>query len=297
MDAGFKNLHDMELQVRAMAAASSPSLLFKLLHEACAWAAPRAAVFLVRRGKIRGWNSSGYDPSVARALREHCAPLEPSWVDGEGRLNFGQPQAGERCLLPLTVRDKPIAFVLAERSVDEGPWFPSALRLLVEVAQMRLELDLALRKLGAIAEGARPAAATATVPADRPAMATRPAETAPIAMPSTDVATLPDPGDLEPETGEVDVAAQEEPAELVAARRYARLVATDIRLYNEEAVVLGQREGDLVERIGDQLGLGKQTFLRRHGALGPTGLQVLRDAYVQVLAAGKAELIPAAALD
>ena len=83
---------------------------------------------------------------------------------------------------------------------------------------------------------------------------------------------------------------------LDAARRYARLVATDIRLYNEEAVAQGRKQGDLADRLGEHLGRGKETFLKRHGDLGPTGLELLHDAYVQVLAGGDASLLPEATL-
>jgi hypothetical protein len=75
-------------------------------------------------------------------------------------------------------------------------------------------------------------------------------------------------------------------------RRYARLVATDIRLYNEEAVVLGRRHRDLVDRLSDQLARGKEAFLRRHGPLGRTALEILRGAYVEVLAGGDENLVP-----
>ena len=90
-------------------------------------------------------------------------------------------------------------------------------------------------------------------------------------------------GEVQVETG-----ADSDPG-LDAARRYARLVATDIRLYNEEAVTLGRRNGDLVKRLEEHLGRGKETFLRRHGDLGPTAIELLRDAYVQVLAGGDAD--------
>jgi len=73
---------------------------------------------------------------------------------------------------------------------------------------------------------------------------------------------------------------------------YARLVATDIRLYNEEDVILGRRQGDLAERLGEHLDKGEETFMRRHGDLGHEGREILHDAYVQVLAGGDAELIP-----
>jgi hypothetical protein len=91
--------------------------------------------------------------------------------------------------------------------------------------------------------------------------------------------------------------AADDPPQLKAARRYARLVATDIQLYNEEAVALGRQQGDLVRRLSEQLGRGKETFLRRHGDLGPEGLQILHEAFVNVLAGGNAQLLPTTALE
>ena len=68
-------------------------------------------------------------------------------------------------------------------------------------------------------------------------------------------------------------------------------MATDIRLYNEEAVMLGRRNRDLVHRLGDQLDRGEETFGRRFADLGDEGLGLLRDAYIQVLAAGDPSLL------
>ena len=56
--------------------------------------------------------------------------------------------------------------------------------------------------------------------------------------------------------------------------------------------MLGRRNGDLVKRLSQDLNRGKETFLKRHGDLGEIGLQILRDAYVQVLAGGDAALLP-----
>jgi hypothetical protein len=158
------------------------------------------------------------------------------------------------------VLEKPIAILVAERSTDEQPWLPPLLSMLIRVAELRLGLDLVRRKL-------KMAAGTPVIVEQQQAVADEPA-----ASPLDD-------------------------AQLDAARRYAKLLATDIRLYNEESVMLGRRNGDLVERLGEHLDRGKATFLRRHGELGPTALEILHDAYLQVLAGGNAELMPAGVLD
>jgi hypothetical protein len=76
------------------------------------------------------------------------------------------------------------------------------------------------------------------------------------------------------------------------ARRFARLIASDIRLYNEEGVILGRRQGDLLRRLQDPLTRGREAFVRRFGDLGDEGLRLLHEACVQVLAAGDEALLP-----
>ncbi len=287
IEASFPHLQALDRQVEAIAGATSPVEVFQQIHRACRWAVPRAAVFLVRRGEVCGWSSTGYGPEVAEALRAHRSPLDAAWRDLTRVPDFGQPAFDEARLLALEVKDQPIAFVLVERATGQGPWFPEALNLLAAAARLRLELDLAQRKLGStsrapvVAPPAEPAAASAKAPASA-------------ASSETDDLRRTE---LDPEPSEIDVREPVDSPEILAARRYARLVATDIRLYHEDAVLLGQRNGDLVQRLGNQLDLGKQTFLRRYGSLGPAALELLREAYVQVLAAGKAELIPSSALD
>ena len=155
--------------------------------------------------------------------------------------------------------------MIGERHPEE-PWEPRALGWLATVAGLRLELALTRKRLQ-------------TGPPDPPRPVASPAE------PRTP--TAPEPTALAP------VAQPETPdPQLEAARRYARLVATDIRLYNEDAVVLGRRHRDLVERLAEPMGRGKESFLERHGNLGAAAVTLLRDAYVEVLAGGDAELLP-----
>jgi hypothetical protein len=78
---------------------------------------------------------------------------------------------------------------------------------------------------------------------------------------------------------------------LEEARRYAKLVATDVRLYNEEAVVSGRETGDLASKLWVHLHRGREAFVRRFPDLGEDGIALLYDAYVQVLAGGDASLL------
>lgn len=278
-------LDGVEQHVRALAKADSPPDVFRSLLNATSVAAPRAAIFLVRRGRIHGWGSLGYEADVAQKQRAFSCEAGVEWAQAEASAShpeFGQPPAAEVFRRALMLRVKPIAILHTERRAGEEPWLPRALDVLVTVAQLRLELALAQRPQAAgrpAAEEVPPPQVELQIPIpDAPAPAESAAEVTAIRpVDETDAKNL-DP-------------------EVAAAQRFARLVATDIRLYNEEAVVLGRRHRDLGERLGEHLTRGKQAFLKRHGSLGPTGLEILLEAYVQVLAAGDSALLPTSVLD
>lgn len=303
--ADLQGLEELERAVRELAGADSPSAVFRRILQSCARHAPRAAVFLIRKGRVCGWSGSGHRTEAIEALRAFSAPLGRSWSDGSERPDFGQPAADEARLIPVEVKSSPIAFVLVERSTGQRPWSPEGLSLLATVARMRLEYDLLLRKSEAAKDSSEsqpsappPAAVRRGEPEPVAPRAAAPEPVAPEApAPAPESRPLEVLEDLAPDTTEIDAAPPADSPEMAAARRFARLIATDIRIYHEDAVLHGQREGDLTERLGEQLDLGKQTFLKRHGALGPAGIALLREAYVEVLAGGKAGLIPARLLD
>ncbi len=278
----------MERQVSGLAAAASPAEIFRLVLEGSRLAAPRSAMFLLKQGQIKGWGCVGYDPETARLQRAFTSPTDAGWLGevaaGDPGLksrvasgaepDFGQPAASEAAAIAVRVKAKVIAILLAERTGDQTPWNPSLLGILVQVAQLRLTLGLALRKLRPAEQAAAPEPA-----GDAPA---------PVVGPAPEPTELSPVAEAEADDGGID---------LSVVRRFARLVATDIRLYNEEAVMLGRKNGDLADRLAEQLVRGRETFMRRHGDLGKTALDLLHEAYVEVLAAGKGELLPVSVLD
>ncbi len=327
----------LEECVQSLVESQSPSDIFKTLLTGSQSAAPRGAIFLVRQGVVKGWGSIGYDENVAKAQRAYRTAADKGWLgelvsdrDGAIRVrssggdpDFGQAAPSDAAAIPVRVRGRTIAVLMTERCAGEDLWLPSALSMLVTVAQLRLELDLALRKIKAGARGPQPAAPPQRASAPETPVAETPASEAPVAGPPPQVPAAQEPAveaapgppaapsaetvqidslELEPEAqvakeiDEVEEVADED-AELSAARRFAKLVATDIRLYNEDAVIQGRRERDLVDRLGDQLGRAKETFLKRHGSMGSAAVEILHEAFVEVLAGGDADLMPVSVLD
>jgi len=298
-------LEMLDRKMAELASFLSPSEIFRALLEGTAAGAPRAAIFLMRDGRWKGWSSIGYPAAAEQAQRRAVAPADSGWLAalaaeedarwrsltaGESIPDFGQPHAGDTVGLPVRVGGKAVAIVIAERTGSEEPWSPAGLSILCQAARLRLELDLAWRRLKGAGTG-RTAAATVAAGivsplsprADESVLAET---TSAVSSPHASAAAT----ELAPWSGVAAGTADPDPRR-EEARRYARLVATDIRLYNEEAVVAGRRQRDLVRRLGEQLQRGRDAFAQRFPDLGPDGAKLLDEAYVQVLAGGDASLI------
>jgi len=296
MKSDATTLELLDRKMAELASFLSPGEIFRALLEGTTAGAPRTAVFLLRDGRFKGWSSIGYPVDAARRQREIALPADDGWLAalaaeedvrwrslsrGESAPSFGQPPASEVVGLPLRVSGKTVAILVAERTDDEGPWAPPALALLCQAARLRLELDLAWRRLrGSVAKSA---------PVEEPVAVV---QEQPVAVAVATVADTPSADDtaLAPWSGVAAPGRAENDPRREEARRYARLVATDIRLYNEEAVVLGRRQRDLVSRLGEHLKRGRESFARRFPDLGAEGTKLLDDAFVHVLGGGDATL-------
>lgn len=310
MKAVEEEVGALELDLESIAGAHTPAEVFRAVLRAARRGAPRLAMFLVRReapGRLKGWTSVGYPRPVGPRLRSVDAPASEIWfgraleaAQGEAVVrgaedaapDLGQPDAAEALAFALRAEGRPLAVLVAERGVEEVPWRPGLLRLLLRWAAVRLELELARRRLRVLS---RPEAAEPST--DESARAS-----------GSDVSTgeAPPAGGTgargeSPSPAETGVAPAEVAPPVLSVRRsrqdeartFARLVATDIRLYNEEAVMLGRRHRDLQQRLADQLDRGRHTFLRRFPDLGEARAEeMLHDAYVQVLAGGDSDLLP-----
>jgi hypothetical protein len=288
MTGNFQGLSALQAAVAAIASAKTPSEIFRALLEGAACGAPRTTVLLLRERRWKGWGGSGHDAAALAALRALALPDDHAWLarlavsaepwlpagPGDDLPRFGQAPAEAAFGVSVRAGGKAVAALIAERGPGQGPWQPEALAVLVDAARLRLELDLAWRRLRAAGSALTEAPLeprTGMETTDRSAVATQ-------LSPWSDQPAPPAP-EPDPRVDEV--------------RRFAKLVATDIRLYNEEAVVHGRQQRDLAQRLGEQLHRGRESFVQRFPELGADGLRILRDSYVQVLAGGDDSLIPA----
>lgn len=76
-----------------------------------------------------------------------------------------------------------------------------------------------------------------------------------------------------------------------SARRYARLLVSEIKLYHEAAVVAGRREGDLSSRLGGEISRARVLYEQRVPSAVRNRADYFRDELVKTLANGDASLL------
>jgi hypothetical protein len=94
-----------------------------------------------------------------------------------------------------------------------------------------------------------------------------------------------------PQSADAPAAGNEE----IAARQYARLLISEIKLYHHDAVEEGQRERDLTIRLGGEIARARSLYGARVPADVPHAAEFFRDELVRTLAGGDASLVDASA--
>ena len=206
------------------------------------------ALFVVKGSAVNGWQGIGFDDNeaiktlslntgsglVAKAIQGRN-PAGGSAQDFDaGFIDSVKAPADDQCLvLPLVVKDKVAAVIYADAGrVPGGTLDASGLQALTRFAAVWLELA-ALRKAGgAVTEEALP-------PQQAPAMGA--ATAAPPAAPATEEEELHK-----------------------KARRFAKLLVEEIKLYNQPKVDEGRQHNDLYHRLKVDIEKSRATYDKRY---------------------------------
>lgn len=253
---------------------SLSQLLDTLGSQASAEAA-RCALFVVRGRALQGWSLAGFSPAPADARSvtigldalPDFARVISQGQRGEVRTSafasdaaeilafMNHPSVDTGVVVPVTVGGQVAALVYADDGGREdrpvpASW-PEAIELLARHAARCLEAQTAIRaarlsNTGASAPAAAPGPQLRAVPTPVPA----PQPAAPVAV------VPPSPAPVAA-SGMSDAYAEEH------ARRYARLLIADIRLYNEAAVRTGREQRDLAHRLQPEIARARHAFEER----------------------------------
>ena len=252
--AGEKAFQRLLASVGALDQAASLGQVLDVLADRAAGEAPRVAVLVVQGTRVCGWRFMGFpnirdalsvdlavDESglIGRAIREGRAcsgPVGPGAPAGSLPAFAASPDHRATQAVPVRVGGRVTAVVYADEAAQSSERLPtswaSAIQILARHAGHCLEVLTALR----VSKFADSGQLTLTEP---PPVAA--AERPPVAA-----AERPPVDDTED-----------------AARRYARLLLSEIKLYNETAVTAGREQKDLFERLRPEIERARSLYEAR----------------------------------
>lgn len=253
--------------IRSIGAARSLSEVLDTLASGAAHEATRAGVLLVRGWRLRGWRFVGFPPAfdtpatfdiaisdaglIADAIRDSGAVSATDRSPG-----FADLPEGRRCLaVPIAVGGEVVAVLYADEGLGdaiESTW-PHRVEIFARFAARCLEAITAFR--------------TAQLIHRPPAAAVRPAR-------SDNQTENGDPSDAD-----------------AAARRYARLLVSEIKLYHEPEVLAGRRERDLAIRLGGEIARARMLYEQRVSPQIEQRADYFQAELVRTLADGDARLL------
>jgi golgin subfamily B member 1 len=256
---------------RRLDATASLSALLDALADAAAQEAPRAALLIVRGQDLHGWACSGFadapadvrrlvlpltaTPDLARVLETRSRAEVNAASFAADALRFAAPADGDvGIVVPVTVGGAVAALLYADDGAEADRMVP---------ASWPETLELLAR------HAARCLEAQTAIRASRFAPTAQVASSSPV-VGARHVA---------------DTQGEE------SARRYARLVVSDIRLSWEPAVRLGREHRDLGDRLREQIERARDTYLQRIPADVPSRERLFEEELVQTLADGDASLL------
>ena len=241
--------------------------------------AGRVALFVVKGNAISGWQGIGFEDNDAiktlsiqtgsglagKAIQaKNPAAGSAQEFDAGFVKSMKSPADGQCLVLPLVVKDKVAAMIYADAgTVPGGTLDSSGLQALTRFAAIWLELA-ALRKAGGPAaseDAAQPQPATAMA-ASAPASATA-------------------------------VAGSEEDELHKKARRFAKLLVEEIKLYNQPRVEEGRQHKDLYERLKVDIEKSRSTYDKRYAESAVASADYFTQELVRILADNDASLMGA----
>ncbi|HMJ83121.1 MAG TPA: hypothetical protein VK504_08145 [Vicinamibacterales bacterium] len=233
------------------------------LASAAAREAPRAAVLTIRGGRAHGWRFIGFGA-----------------LDEAPPVNLEFDDAG---IIATAARDNVVAV---------GQPSPAFAGLEPDVASIAVPLALAGDVVGILYADAESATPESRLNAGAIEILARYAARGIEAMTAFKVArslTIPTPSP-EPPAPRVD---KDDDEDVAGARRYARLLVSEIKLYHEDSIAAGRRDRDLGNRLGGEIARARVLYEQRVPPHVRARAPFFDDELVRTLADGDASLLGA----
>jgi len=265
---------------------------------------PYLALFTIRGNMLKGWSSRGFSDYASRhissdefsqtdfsSLPEVISKREQTELadlPDTGSLRLMRSESsGSWQIYPLFVLDRPVAILIAGET-DGTAGRPKALAVLMDFAALRLE-NVALKIIKTLNESARVRVAAAAPATEAPAG--NPQDTR-IDEPlhTESIPTLI----AKPEgfTEELKQSPNQQEEKLyAAAKRFAALLVSEIRLSNEDAILEGREHRDLYLRLKRDMDHSREMYERRVAPTVSCRIDYLHDEFVRILGNGDSEAL------
>ena len=281
--------------------------------------ARRSALLVLRGGAVVAWRSRGFSggepkgvtinstsPLVDRVLAQRIPVSGPvSEFDSAFLAGVGRP-AGDVLLVPLLVRDKVAAVLYADEGLPLGGRVEGSPTGRIDADA----LDCLVRFAGTWVEltGARKAGTSSPVePETRRSLAASTAHSPPgnqesehelqveEAFPASRAASAVDPfaapASSSVASAGVRTQVMDEGELHRKARRFAKLLVDEIRLYNQEKVEEGRRNADLSSRLGVEIEKSRAAYAKRYGHSLGDSADYFQQELVRILANNNPDLL------
>lgn len=231
----------------------------------------RCGLLVTRGANAAGWQCRGISLDVFRRTQLDCsrglserairtkAPAAGSIfeLDSNFASQLGEPKDGNVILLPLAVRDRVVALLFADGGAKGAEGLDvSAVEILVRSTVLWLE-TLSMRKVSADQPAQAPAQVVSA--SGHGVAAADPTPHAPFAGAANPRPENPARGAAHSGNGESHDEAHSK------ARRFAKLLVEEIKLYNQGKVSEGRQNRDLYSRLREDIEKSRAAYNKRFG--------------------------------
>jgi len=280
--------------------AGSQAEILRAMLEGTAPFARRTALFVSRGGALVLWQSRGFSNEsalkalsldvshglAARAMQDRTpSAAAASEFSQELVKSNGNPVDGNAWALPLIVRDKVAAIVYADAGITDPLLDASALQVLVRATSSWLEIQ-GLRKTNPDAPGVEISAPAAVSTRNESVPVTHAQEAPPEPPPQSKQPPAVSPG------GEIAVGLSAQDQEVhKKAKRFAKLLVDEIKLYNQQKVADGRAAKDVYGTLKEDIDKSRSTYEKRYGSTAAAAAKYFDSELVRILAEGDVSLM------
>ncbi len=290
----------------------------------------RTALFVVRSGAAVGWQGRGFsNPDAvknfalgmnssfaAKALQEKKVQSGPSaGMDKHFLDAVGAPEQDQALMLPLVLKEKVAGLLYADAGPKGGKLDAAAVEMLVLSAGLWLEVVTLRRSTTGTAPAQEGVVEQAPVSAKTEPVAVQQATPAVVAPPAPVPVVAPEPEPpkaMAAAAGATTSPVQAPPSEAPPseapgaadggmsdeevhkkAKRFAKLLVDEIKLYNKDKVAEGRKKKDLYSRLKEDIDKSRATYDKRYGKTAAAEAKYFDHEIVRILAENDKSLLGA----